>query len=103
MEQLKGLFPAFESLNSANLQYAIDTIEAFPDGISKTNASILLMSSWAAFDPHGALEYSLNGIGGRVGNLAARRAMWVWAARDPHAALAWVKTRRARRPVLVNW
>ena len=91
LEQRMALFRVFESLSSENLQDAIATIEAFSDGIQKTNALGSLVSSWAAFDPHGALDYSLNGIGGWMGRILASQAIRVWAARDPQIALAWVK------------
>ncbi len=90
-EQQIMLIQNFVDLDPSNLSAATAAIEELPEGVSKTIASMILMRFWAGFDPLGALDYSLNQVGGRSGKIAAVEALRVWAANDPYAALAWSK------------
>ncbi len=90
-EQQIMLFRAFEDLNHHNLNSAIAAVEELPKGVGKTVASMILMRSWASFDPEGAITYSRNNLGGQIGKIAANEAMRAWAGRDPASALSWIQ------------
>ena len=86
------LFRAFEGLNHDNLGGAIAAIEELPEGMGKSVASMILMRSWADFDPEGAISYSLNELGPQAGKISANEAMRAWAARDPSSAVLWIQS-----------
>lgn len=78
-------------LNADTVHAAIAETQTLRSESERNQRLAVLIERWARFDPHAALDYAMNDIGGRPGRKAAFLAVRERATKDPVAALAWSK------------
>jgi len=77
----------------------VDAFEALPKGFGRHLEMKLLMRSWSAIDPAGALLYAKNSMSEKnERGFAMSEVIAGWTALDSDASIAWVKKFQSQNP-----
>jgi len=99
LERMGAYMDALRNMDSNSLGEVVDAFEALPKGFGRHLEMKLLMRSWSAIDPAGALLYAKNSMSEKnERGFAMSEVIAGWTALDSDASIAWVKKFQSQNP-----